>query len=472
MKKTKLAIFMALISLGSAGISSCQDDVSPIGGSVTNGEVVISVDSAAFKFDSRTVPAMDIDARSTTNLLGHINIPEYGDLSASYVTQLLSASQMLIPDSIGVDRVDSLRVVMGVRRANAIGDTLAPQQFKMYNLTKSLPSDIRSHFDPAGYYDPKDAIATKNYTLSGIALTDTAFRENTVLMFGANLPKQWGVDLFNAYRKDPEAFQWPETLQKYFKGFYVEPSFGRGAIANVGATAMYLFYHHFETKNVVEDEVSVKKQITVRDSVCLLGSAPEVVSSTVFRYTPSRKLLDLIAEGKQIVTAPLGYHVNFKFPAEKLLEEYWASDVNLTLINNLTLAIPATAVRNDYGLLPPPNLLMIRSDKVDEFFSEGRVPDNKTSFTGSYSSTNGRYEFSSMREYIVGLKDQQGSLKEEEMDFVLIPVQIESEKVTDYYGNVTTYVTNCVPYIQRPAIAELHTDRAQVVFTFTKQLMK
>lgn len=471
--KFKFSILSVLAAAAAAiGFSACQDDVSPVGSSVARGDVTITVDSAAFNFDSKTVPALNIDARSTTNLLGHINIPEYGELSAAYVAQMMAASEMLIPDSISVDRVDSLTVVVAMRRAGAIGDTLAPQQYKMFTLTKSLPSDIRSGFNPSGYYDPSDPIATRNYTLSGIALKDSLFKKLQVLTYSSTLPKKWATDLFTAYRNDPSAFQWPSTLDRYFKGIYVEPSFGRGAIANVGATAMYLHYHYYTTGNVVENDVSVAKQFTHRDSIALLGTAPEVLSSTIFDYTPSKKLLDQIAAGKQIITAPLGYHVSFTFPVKQLLDQYWASDVNLLVINNLTLAIPATSVHNDYGLTPPPNLLMIRADKAVEFFRNGEVPDNKIAFTGTYSSATGRYEFSSMREYIVSLKNQKDQITEDEMKFLLIPVNISTESVENYDGSVTQYVTDCTPYIERPAMAELHTDRALIVFTYTEQLMK
>lgn len=465
-------IIAASLMTGILALTACEDDVNPVGSILTDGSVTINVDSAAFKFPSQTVEAMQIDARSTNNLLGHINVPEFGELSASYVTQMLAASSMNIPDSIGVERVDSLRLEILCPRSSSVGDTLAPQQLKAYVLEKSLPTDIRSNFNPEGYYNPSEPIATKNYTLSMIALSDSAFKNMRVIHINSTLPKSWGKEIFTAYRNDPQAFEWPTTLNKYFKGFYVEPSFGRGAIANVGATELMLFYHYYIERNVVEDEVSVKKQITMKDSICLMASAPEVISSTVFDYKPSQSLLDQIAAGKQIVTAPLGYQVNFQFPIEKLLEVYWASDKNLQMINNLTLAIPANAISNDYGILPPPNLLMILKKDVQEFFENGKVPDNVTSFRGTYSSTNGQYEFSSMRQYIVDLKNRKGSISADDMDFMLIPVTMQTEVVSNYDGSTTTYTTSCTPYMERPAMVELHTDKAQVVFTFTQQLIK
>ena len=463
---------LSLLAAALLGFSSCQDEVSGIGSSIFNGEVAISVDSTTVNLRGKTIEALEIDARSTTNLLGHINIPEFGDFSAAYVTQMLAASDLQIPDSIKADRVDSLKLTLLAPRSGVIGDTLAPQQLKAFVLQKNLPNNIKSNFNPEGYYDPKEPVATRNYTLSMLAMKDSLFRKSKVFRISTPLPKQWGLDLFNAYRSNPDAFEWPSTMNEYFKGFYIDPSFGRGAIANVQATAIYLYYHHFVTRNVVENDVSVKKQVTIKDSLCLMVSSPEVLSSSIFHYKPSAEVLSMISAGKKLLTAPLGYHVEFTFPVMEILDEYWASDVNLLLINNLTLSIPAAAVNNDYGITPPPDLLLILRKDVDDFFTYGRVPDNKTSFRGVYSSTNGRYEFSSMRQYIVDLKNKKGNIKSEDCEFVLIPVEMETEVVTNYDGSKTTYVTDCRPYLQKPSMAVLETEKAQLVFTFTKQLMR
>lgn len=459
--------------LSAAAFSSCEDEVSPIGGSITNGEVAISVDSLILKINASTVTEENIDTRSLTTLIGNINVPEYGSLAASYVTQLLSASNLQIPDTIGVERIDSLNLVLQMPRDATIGDTLAPQQLKVYRLNRQLPSDLLSDFDPTGYYDPSDAIATKNYTLSAINLQDTAFRKQTVLSVSYRLPHEWATDIFTAYRNNATEFQWPQEFNKVFPGLYVMPSFGRGAMANVQNTKMFLHYHYYITRNQVVDNVAVPTQVTVRDSVCIFSSSPEVLSSTILKYTPSASLQNLVSEGKKIISAPTGYRVKLQFPAEDILKQYWASDHNLAVINNLTFALPVTSVTNDYGILPPPELLMIRTCDIEEFFANNKIPDNKTSFRGTYSSLKGRYEFASMREYIVSLKNKGQQIAPEDVDFTLIPVSFTTESVTSQYdGSATLYITGCSPYIESPRMAVIDTDRATVVFTYSRQLLK
>ena len=474
MNPLRPAVPVIAASLLAAGLfCSCEDEVSPIGGSIASGEVAISVDSLILKINAETVVANNVDARSTTNLIGNLNIPEYGSLSAAYVTQLLSASAMAIPDSIGVDRVDSLKMALQMPRSMTIGDTLAPQQLKIYRLNRQLPSDILSNFNPAGFYDPADVVATRNYTLSAIALGDTAFRTQTVLNINFPLPKNWAVDVFNAYRNGSDVFEWPQEFNKVFPGLYIEQSFGRGAMANVQATQLLLYYHYYTSKNVVENDVAVTKRITVRDSVCLFASSPEVISSSIIDYKPSDEIRKLVAEGKKIITTPSGYRVRLTFPADEILKKYLASDHDLSVVNNLTFTLPATSIPNSHGIVPPPELLMIKTSEIDDFFANGKVPDNKTSFRGTYSSTKGRYEFTSMRDYIVSMLDKQGKIEPADVDFTLIPVKYTTETVSSSYdGSVTIYVTGCAPYLSAPCMTLIDTDRASIVFTFTSQYIK
>ncbi|MDE5551679.1 MAG: DUF4270 domain-containing protein, partial [Muribaculaceae bacterium] len=186
------------VALTMAALSACSDDVNPIGGSIADSQVSIYVDSSYYNLHARVVDAMNIDARSTFNILGHIKVPEYGELSASYVARLMSAGEMNIPDSITVNMVDSMRVVFEVPRRSVVGDTLAPQQLTVYRLNRQLPDNITSDFNPEGYYNPQEPVGSTNYTLSGIAMSDSAFRSLRVLPVSVTLPRQWAVDIFNA----------------------------------------------------------------------------------------------------------------------------------------------------------------------------------------------------------------------------------------------------------------------------------
>lgn len=455
-------------------LSSCNDDISGIGNSISSSEVNINVDSLTHNLHAKTIEAPKLDSRSAYTLIGSVYVPEYGDLSCSYVTQFLPSESLNIPDSITSSDVDSVKMILTVPKRYVTGDTLAPQQLKVYSLTKSLPSDINSTFDPEGYYNPASPLSVKSYTLSGYSFSDSTFTSTTTIELKSLLPVDMGKDVFDAYKNEPEIFVWPQKFAEYWPGVFVQPSFGKGCVSPVQNTSVFAYFPK-TTSSIVTDAdgktETVYKQVA--DSVCMFTTAPEVLSSVNISYTPSDNLKDMVKEGKSIITTPGGYAIEFTFPAIEILNEYWKEEYDLGVINNMTFSIPAKIISNAYGLGITPAVLMIKSSEVDSFFEEGKLPDNKSSFTSMYSSEKGAFTFSTMRQYIVDLKDKGAdNITEDDVTFTLLPVNVSTEDYTDpNTGSVVTMVTNISPYIIMPTMAEFDTENAEIVFTYSNQIL-
>lgn len=466
-----LTVALATVSLF---FTSCEDDVSGIGNSISSSEVTINVDSVKYKLKAATVGAPALESRSGFNLVGSISVPEYGDLSCSYVTQLLPAESLNVPDTVTATDIDSVKIIFSIQKAYVTGDTLAPQQLKVYSLTKQLPQDIMSGFSPEGYYNPGSPLAVKSYTLSGYDFNDTTFLASQYIQLKGTLPLELGRKTFEAYRQTPELFVWPEQFAQHWPGIYVEPSFGKGCVAPVQNTSIYAYYPK-TVSSAVKDEDGVYETVWVQmpDSVCMFSTAPEVLSNVNISYTPSKQLDAMVAEGRSIVTTPGGYTVSLTFPAQDILDKYWNEQYDLGVINNMIFSIPAKTVPNSYGIGMTPALLMVKSSEVDSFFSEGKLPDNKTSFTSTYTPATGSYTFSSMRQYIVDLKEKgKGNITAEDVEFTLIPVAVSSEDYTEpSTGNTITSVTSIAPFIMMPTMAELDTDNATIVFTYSNETL-
>ncbi len=74
----KVRYILPAMLLACGLLSSCQDDVSDIGGSLTKGEVTITVDSLETDMHASTVYYDSFDGRNVTKLLGRLRVPEYG----------------------------------------------------------------------------------------------------------------------------------------------------------------------------------------------------------------------------------------------------------------------------------------------------------------------------------------------------------------------------------------------------------
>ena len=69
----KYLLAAAVVSAGM--FMSCDDDVSGIGGSLSQGEVTITVDSLVTEIPAASIRYESFDGRNTTKLLGRINVP-------------------------------------------------------------------------------------------------------------------------------------------------------------------------------------------------------------------------------------------------------------------------------------------------------------------------------------------------------------------------------------------------------------
>lgn len=492
-----IALFSGVVA---SILGACQNETPTVGSSLAAGEVHIALDSLIWDGNSHwiyrgedstlvTCPKLQrstdydvsVDSRSTTNLIGRLSVPEYGDLNCSFVSRLMCAKSLAIPDSIPLEQVDSMSLILSVPRGELTGDSLAPQQLRVFRLTESLPIDIDNTFDPTGYYNPDEPLGSKSYTLSALGMSDSIYSKLSYINVEIPMTREMAQSTVKAYRDNPETFQWPQSFEKYFHGIYVEPSFGRGCVANIAATNFVIFYNYNTVQTVTTTDTTYTEGVNKAVAVGVFESSPIVLSSNNITYKPSDYLRSLADQGESIITSPGGYRVKLQFPGRQLVDIYRQSQSKLSVVANLTFSIPAEEIPNDYGLTPPPYLLMVKTSKLDEFLASNSLPDNKNSFYATYDSTNRRYAFSSMRSYIVDLIEN--GVNDEDLDFTIIPVNLtlesnssSSSSYYNYYGyssGSTTYsVTKCTPYILKPTMCRLLLDKAQTVFTYSSQIME
>lgn len=473
MKFHKLSgIFMIFAFL--AAFSSCEDETTTIGSSIAAGEVSITIDSLYFDLNANAVPLANFDSKTGNLMVGSIQTKDYGNLNCSFVTRLMCSPSLDVPDSLlSVERVDSCKIIMGALRNEIIGDSLAPQRLTVYRLNKELPSDINNLFNPEGYYNPAQPLASKSYTVSAIASSDSAFYNNSYVDITVDLPLSFGKEVFQKYIEEPEIFAWPQSMAKEFlPGLYVEPSFGKGCVANIKTLYVAVFYHHLaETTDVIEgDTITSIKHVS--NVTFPFAVSPEVLSSNNITYDPSALIVNRNSSDEEgvVITTPGGYVATFDFPAETVIERYNEKNTHLSTVNDLILYIPAEEYETSSGLSVAENLLLVKSSEYENFFNENKTPDNETSFTGVFDPINNRYYFTTMRSYILNLLNKD-KITAEDVEFTIVPVEIETETESNYYGNTTTYVTKCKPLTSKPTMTLLRTDQAMVTFSFSTQMI-
>ena len=174
--------------------------------------------------------------------------------------------------------------------------------------------------------------------------------------------------------------------------------------------------------------------------------------------------------------------MEFTFPAQDILDKYYSQSGSLAVINALNFSIPVKTIDNDYGLLPPPYILMVKKSQKDKFFATTQINDNLSSFYATYDSSTQSYSFSSMRDYIIDLV-KKGEVTSDDVEFVICPVQVSFYSNSSssslygyyygYYGYNTTsmQVSTITPYVTEPVMTILDLDNAKIDFTFSKQTL-
>ncbi|MCH5237411.1 MAG: DUF4270 domain-containing protein [Muribaculaceae bacterium] len=476
MKKSYIPSLLVCSSMIMA-FFACQEDTSKLGSSLTTGEISITIDTTIYNLHARAISLDTFDSKTGNLLIGRVESPEYGTLDCSFVTRLMCSPNLQIADSLLLpERVDSCKLIMGVGRDEITGDSLSPQKLAVYLLNKQLPSSIDNTFDPEGYYEPSSPLGTKSYTVSNISSSDSVFFKQQYIELSVDLKKEFGQEIFNKYKTDPSVFQWPQTMaEKFIPGLYVKPVFGNGCLANIYQLYLAVYYYTKELKTTINDKDTVTTLENVARVAVPFSVSPEVLSSNKISYKPSEKIVKLNNiedNGEIVLTTPGGYIASFDFPAQEVIDKYKNKNSNLGRVNDLLLYIPADTLATSSDISLVTNILLVKKSEYNSFFDKNKIPDNSTSFTGTYNSTTGNYVFSSMRNYIMDLIDKD-TISKEDVEFILIPVEITSESVSNsYYGSSTSYVTKCVPFTQRPSLTALKTSEAMIVFSFSNQLIE
>ncbi len=469
---TSVAALCLLLTLTTA----CEDSTSGAGGSLIEDRVEIVMDST-FTVTGRSVAYDRVQSRTTVGLLGAIDADGFGRISSDIVTQYMPSASIQT-DHTSAENIDSVKMVLSIYHTGFTGDSLMPMGLRIYPLKKQLPSPIYSSFDPDSYVDKSTLLGSSTYSTLFDGAPNVNADENGTLYksITIDLPRSIGVSLYNQYLNAPATFNNPAAFAEYFPGVFITNTFGSGRITRIDNNIIQVYYHQV----IPKEETGKANDSIVKCIGNYMGVTPEIISNNNIRYTIDSRLRDRAESGENILVAPLGYDVEFTFPAREIIEKYKTGAGNLSVINSLTLSIPVEEIQNDFGITPPPYVLLVKKSKKDEFFDKIQINDDVTSFYASYNSATRSYDFTSMRDYIMSLLSAD-EITDDDVEFVITPVVVafyenQSSSSYSYYYYSTPTTTRIVakisPYVSQPVMAKLKLDKAKINFTYSKQSIK
>ncbi len=451
-----------IFALGLLSFASCEDNMSEIGSSVRPDTDNLLVQTKSFDFVSSTFDVDSIYIRTSTPLLGQITDPVVGTIRSDYAAQMrirpgfnfnVEEDDSLVYnmnnplDSMINNQLDS--AVLSITYGSYIGDSLTPMGVTIYKLKDQLSAntdDFYSNFtiDSEGL----DVLGTAGYTGVNYNISDSIKNsEGYVPYVDVLLNDEVKNSFYDAVVNNPEIFKDQESFQQFFPGVYMKNTFGNGTILKVQNTSIGFFYRTYHAYNpdstrlkaddgrdssYIENRVKV---ISVTPDVIQLNSVlnagKELVSndSTTYITTPGRTFTEVKLPVGQIVTT-----INSNPNAIK------------TFLNNTSFMARAYTDSEFFSQAAPTYMLLVEKDKINTFFEDNDLPDNKTSYVASLfkdtTSVNYGYNFGNINKMVMNFAEEleKANGKVEPTDSVTLAL-VPITAVVDEQSNITR-VTN------------------------------
>ena len=429
-------LIMAGIAIITIAISSCSEDTTSLGNSLTSNidQFVISTDT--FNVSTRSIVADSILSRSAYSYLGRIKDPETGSyISGNFTTQFtvledeevfIDKASLLSLDENSQPIADSCFINIVVD--NYMGDSLAAMKLVITELSKPMQENVAyyTNFNPATEgYIRKDGINKKMmYSISDLTQSDSirnlrrqgSYYESIKIPLNAlytdqqgNTYNNYGTYIMRMYYDHPEYFKNSQTFaQRVCPGFYFQTTDGIGVMAEILRVQLNVNYRYkIDTLYIAGSEV--------------LNGTEEVLQTN--HFTGDRENIKRLAanESHTYLKTPDGIFTEVTLPIDDIKRNHETDSIASAKI--VFRRMNDTSDLSDDILEEPTNLLLIERDSLYSFFENRNLPDNTTSYIATYSSTKNSYTFNN----ISGLVNHLYANRNRSANWnklVLIPVQV------------------------------------------------
>lgn len=436
MSKIKIlsAISLSLI------LFACDDTTDTIGNSLTNDSDRFEIVTDTFTVTTKSVMADSILSRSPYNYLGHIKDPETNTyVTSSFTTQFAilesfdNVAQFPDKDSIcsrntsGDIIADSCRLQLYFY--SSIGDSLNPMKLTVHELAKPVEEGkaYYSNFNPetAGLLrtDQNAIKKSKTYTVVDLNLSDSARAlivdktnmENIAVSLNdkyidasGRQYNNYGTYIMQKYYENPANFKNSYSFtHNVCPGFYIKSTDGIGVMSEVYMAELIVFYRFVSNDSVYNGSK-------------LLSGTEEVMQTTYISNDKNsiRKLAD--DQTCTYLKTPVGIFTEMELPVDMIKQNHETDTLS-------SAKIVLNHYHSDNSLIPvPKNIMMIPKDSLYKFFEHKNLPDNRTSYLATYSSSNNTYTFNNISTLITEMYNKKltGKTTADWNKVVIVPVAI------------------------------------------------
>lgn len=371
-------------------IFSCDDNASTIGQGIhpDADDIIFEIDSVFIKAETTTLPQDYIYLENDRVLLGEINDDKLGKLKADFLAEYYCANAEFELGYDGEATIDSVQLQLLFTKSQFTGDTLSTMGVTVYELTKNLVPNFNTNVDPSKYCDMSTILGQRFFSFKDLSKLDLSkvgsYGTSSFLDLSIELNKQYGVDLYNAWKADKSILNNSENLKKILKGIYVTTNMGKKSIIefeSANSTVAALIFYSYKDK-----KVNLPEEDTIRTSYLGLPIGAEAVKLNRIINTPwdevKGKLSNDYLANKSFIKTPSGIVTELTIPLGEIKrkgKDKLKSD-NYSVNSALFKLTGMTEVEKDLSITKRPSyLLFIHQDSISKFFEEKKLSNGVSS---------------------------------------------------------------------------------------------
>jgi len=437
---------MVGIALLTAAISSCSEDTSTLGYSLTSDVDRFTTETDTFDITTRSIAAGSVLSRNAYSYLGRIKDPETGTyIKCDYTTQfslLESEATSLFRDKDAVVSrdannepiVDSCFVHILINTFQ--GDSLTAMKLALMELDTPMKSTdaIYTDFDPetaglvrtaVGAVKSEKVYAASDLTVSD-SLRNTYRTRKNYAYVKVPLNKEYidkegkkynnyGTYIMRKYYESPAFFKnFNSFTRNVCPGFYIKSVDGQGLIIEVAFTQFNMYYRY-------------KSNESVYNTQCTLNSTDEVLKATHISYNHSGidKLVSI--DTCTYLKTPAGIYTEVTLPIDDIKKGHENDTITSAKVT-FTRMRPRSK-DSEVVLEEPTRVLLIEKDSLYSFFEDNGTPDNMKAYLATYNSTQKTYSFNNIS-YLINRMYARKGKSENWNKAVLIPVEVQTSGTT------------------------------------------
>ena len=379
---------------------SCDADTSGLGGSLTPQGDVITVSNDSCFAVSRTVKTADslIIMTSQCNLGRFTEEVSGSKIEAGYMTQLNCMENLTFADSVYgigdhvfpqwfIDTIGNQKPYyanLTLYYSSYFGDPTNPIKIEVFPLDKMLDPETRYYpdTDPSLFCDtnakPLASITVSGYNMQN---SDSLRSLSTYLpSISIPLPDSVAKTILESYF-DPDKRHYFSDARSFMenlcKGFYIRCAQGDGTLLYIDRTRLGVNFKYIGFND--DDEPQLESRIAE-----FQGNS-EVLQLNCLKWTGLEGQLS--DSSCTWIRSPFGILTEITLPIDDMRDNEYV--LNAAQLRLSTAVTPSSK----YKPSVPSTLLLIRKDKMQEFFAKNNTADKTESFVATYSTKYGTYTY-------------------------------------------------------------------------------